>query len=100
MAKKFILGVLGLVLLLVVVFCVVVAMQPADYSISRSVTIDAPPEVVFAQVNDFHQWEAWSPWIELDPDAKETFEGPTSGEGAKFGWNGNDKVGEVQMTIL
>jgi len=28
------------------------------------------------QVNDFHQWDAWSPWAKLDPDAKITFEGP------------------------
>ena len=99
MLKKIILGVLGLVLLLVVGFCVVVAMQPSEYSISRSATIDAPPEVVFAQVNDFHKWEEWSPWAKLDPNSRATFAGPTSGEGANFHWSGNDEVGEGQMTI-
>src|SRR5207248_2982956 len=55
--------------------------------------------VVFAQVNDFHNWEAWSPWAKLDPAVKNTFEGPPSGTGAVFKWSGNDKVGEGSMTI-
>ena len=48
--------------LLIAVLVGVVAMQPSEYRIVRSATIDAPPETVFAQVNDFHAWEAWSPW--------------------------------------
>jgi hypothetical protein len=59
----------------------------------------APAEEVFAQVNDFHNWEGWSPWLDLDPNAKTTFEGPSSGEGAIFRWAGNENVGEGSMTI-
>jgi hypothetical protein len=54
---------------------------------------------VFAQVNDFHNWEAWSPWAKLDPAAKATFEGPHPGKGAIFRWAGNEEVGEGSMTI-
>jgi hypothetical protein len=35
----------------------------------------------------------------MDPNAKSTFEGPTSGEGAKFAWDGNSDVGAGNMTI-
>jgi hypothetical protein len=59
----------------------------------------APPAVPFAQVNDFHNWQEWSPWAKLDPNAKNSFEGPTSGEGAAFRWAGNAEVGEGVMTI-
>ncbi len=76
-----------------------VAMQPSDFRITRSATISAPPADVFAQVNDFHNWQAWSPWAKLDPAAKNTFEGPPSGPGAIFKWSGNDKVGEGSMTV-
>jgi uncharacterized protein YndB with AHSA1/START domain len=100
MIKKIILGIVIGLLLLVGGFAVVVAMQPAHYRVTRSGTIAAPPEAVFSQINDFHKWEAWSPWAKLDPDIKETFEGPSSGTGAKFSWTGNDKVGEGRMTIL
>ena len=84
---------------LLVIFLIVVALQPADYKITRSATISAPPSAVFAQVNDFHKWEAWSPWAKLDPSVKNTFEGSPAGKGAIFKWVGNDKVGEGQMTV-
>lgn len=81
-------------------FAVVVAMQPNEFRVTRSATIDAPPAAVFAHVNDFHKWDAWSPWAELDPNAKNTFEGPQQGKDAVFRWSGNDDVGEGSMTIL
>jgi len=81
------------------VLSVIVAMQPATFEVSRQATIAAPPEVVFNQVNDFHKWDAWSPWAKLDPQAKNTFEGPESGKGAAFHWEGNNEVGKGRMTI-
>jgi hypothetical protein len=54
---------------------------------------------VFAQVNDLHKWDAWSPWTKLDPDAKISFEGPESGTGAIAKWSGNSQVGEGTMTL-
>jgi uncharacterized protein YndB with AHSA1/START domain len=100
MFKKIVLGAVAMLALVVVVFVIAVAMQPAEYRVERSLAMKAPPEEVFHQVNDFHNWQAWSPWAELDPDAKVTFEGPTAGEGAIFRWAGNDQVGEGSMTIL
>lgn len=84
---------------LVAVFSVVVALQPADFRVTRSATIPAPPAHVFAQVNDLHKWEAWSPWAKLDPDAEASFEGSPAGEGAVMRWAGNREVGEGSMTI-
>jgi len=81
-------------------FAVVVALQPSDFRVSRSAKMAAPPEAVFAQVNDFHQWQAWSPWAKLDPDAKFSYSGPASGPGAVFRWAGNNEIGEGAMTIL
>ncbi len=83
----------------VVVLVIVVSLQPNDFRYVRTGMIDAPPAKVFAQVNDFHHWEAWSPWAKRDPNATNTFEGPTAGEGAKFAWAGNKEVGEGKMTI-
>ncbi len=84
---------------IVVVFVVVVAMQPSDFRIARTATISAPAPALFAQVNDFHNWEEWSPWAKLDPAAKTTFEGPAAGTGATFRWAGNKEIGEGSMTI-
>jgi hypothetical protein len=85
--------------LLIGLFVLVVAVQPTDFRVVRSATMAAPPARVFAQVNDFHKWEAWSPWVKLDPNAKVSYEGPTEGTGAKFHWAGNADVGEGNMTI-
>jgi hypothetical protein len=90
---------LGLVLL-VAVFAIVVSLRPAEFRVSRTATIAAPAPVVFEQVNDLHNWNTWSPWAKMDPNAKVTFEGPQAGEGAAFGWAGNSKVGEGKMTIV
>ena len=89
---------IGLVVV-IVVFVVVVAMQPADFRITRSGTVAAPADVVFDQVNDFHKWDGWSPWAKLDPGMKTTYGGPRAGTGATYAWVGNKEVGEGRMTI-
>jgi hypothetical protein len=85
---------------LVVLFVVVVSLRPSEFRVARSASMGAPPDVVFPHVNNLHNWEAWSPWAKLDPAAKTTYEGPSSGVGAVFGWSGNNKIGEGRMTIL
>jgi uncharacterized protein YndB with AHSA1/START domain len=95
MIKKILLGVAALV----AAFLVIVAIQPGEFTITRSATIAAPPAAVFAHVNDLHKWQAWSPWAKLDPDATNTFEGPSAGEGSAMTWSGNAQVGEGTMTI-
>ena len=41
---------------IVIVFVVVVALQPAEFRVTRSATITGPAPAVFAQVNDFRNW--------------------------------------------
>ena len=91
--------VLIVVAILLVVFVIVVATRPSQFRIVRSATMNAPAEVVFAQVNDFHAWRAWSPWEEKDPALKRTYEGPPAGKGTVYSWAGNKDVGEGRMTI-
>ena len=52
-------------------------------------TIVAPLEAVFAQVNDLHHWEGWSPWAKLDPNAQDmkVVASLWSGAKAKTKWN-------------
>jgi hypothetical protein len=83
----------------VVIFLVVVALQPSDFKIERSATMRAPAPAAFAQVNDFQNWRAWSPWEKVDPALKRQYEGPKAGNGAVYAWQGNKDVGEGRMTI-
>lgn len=84
---------------LIIGFVIVVLTRPEDFRVSRKAAMAAPPETVFAQVNDFHKWQAWSPWAKMDPNATYSYDGPAEGVGAKFGWSGNSKVGVGSMTI-
>jgi hypothetical protein len=76
-----------------------VATRPDEFSLVRSRAMAAPPNVVFAYVNDFHKWPEWSPWEKLDAGMKRELSGAPAGTGAVYYWNGNDKVGEGRMTI-
>ena len=68
-------------------------------TVQRSATIGAAPDRVFAHIVDFHNWGAWSPWDEMDPEMEKKFSGPDSGPGAKYSWSGNRKVGQGRMEI-
>jgi hypothetical protein len=91
--------ILVVVAVIILVFLGIVAILPSDFRITRSVYMSAPAEVVFEQVNDLHNMDVWSPWLEPDPAVKKTYEGPASGEGAVFAWAGNSEVGEGRLTI-
>ncbi|MBZ0207970.1 MAG: SRPBCC family protein [Flavobacteriales bacterium] len=95
MIKKILLALLAIVVLILIV----AAFQPDNYHVERSATVVAPPEAVFAQVNDFHNWQQFNPFQQLDPNAKVRYEGPEKGTGAKFLWEGNSKMGKGSMTI-
>ncbi|MEO8213108.1 MAG: SRPBCC family protein [Myxococcales bacterium] len=74
--------------------------RPDKYHVERATTIAAPPEVIYAQLVDFKNWPAWSPWEKRDPQMKKSFEGPPSGAGSSYSWQGNKEVGKGKMTIV
>ena len=90
--------ILGAIAAVVVIFAVVVASRPDTFELKRSLVINAPPDVVFAQVNDFHAWSNWSPWDKLDTDLKRTYGDVPAGVGASYHWVG-EKTGEGNMKI-
>jgi uncharacterized protein YndB with AHSA1/START domain len=91
--------ILLVLVVLAAVLAVVVYLQPDDYVVERSTVIPAPASDVFPLVNDFHRWNAWSPWEKIDPNMKRTIDGSPTGKGAKYAWIGNKEVGEGSMTI-
>jgi len=93
-------AILLIVVLLVAVLLLVAAMKPNTFRFARSITVNAPPEAVFAQVVDFHRWESWSPFEKLDPSMKKSFSGADQGVGAIYTWDGNAKAGAGRMEIV
>jgi hypothetical protein len=96
MLKKILLG----AAVLLAAFAAFIASRPADFKVERSVVINAPASAAFPWVNDLRKANDWSPWSELDPGMKQSYEGPAAGVGASYAWDGNDKVGSGKQTIV
>jgi effector-binding domain-containing protein len=73
---------------------------PTEFKVERSISIQAPKELVKEQVVYFKNSQKWSPWAKLDPNMKEWFEGEDGTVGAKHFWDGNDSVGEGSQEIM
>jgi effector-binding domain-containing protein/uncharacterized protein YndB with AHSA1/START domain len=73
---------------------------PRTAHVERSIVINAPPAMVFTVLNGFGQFNRWSPWADIDPNAVTTYEGPRTGPGAKMSWAGNAEVGTGSQEIL
>lgn len=90
-------------IILIVLLCALLGLastKPDQFQIQREISIKAPPEKVFAMINDFHNWADWSPWEKLDPQMKKTFSGLPSGQGSVYEWEGSSKVGKGRMEII
>jgi uncharacterized protein YndB with AHSA1/START domain len=97
------LKIVGSIIVAIVVLCVgvvaVAATRPDTFRVERSASIKAPPEKIYAVINDFRQWPSWSPWQKLDPQMKVVNSGPPTGKGAVSEWSGNSKVGAGRTEI-
>jgi effector-binding domain-containing protein len=72
---------------LVLIFVIVGFVLPRQRHVDRSIFIDAPPSVVFSQVNGFRNFTDWSPFVAVMPDAEYAYEGPDFGVGSKISWS-------------
>jgi effector-binding domain-containing protein len=89
------------ILLLILVMGIISFFMPSKIEIEKSIVIKAMPEVVFEQVNDLHNWEKWSPWIEADTTMDIKYFGNEKGEGAGFEWKSeNPRIGNGIITVL
>jgi uncharacterized protein YndB with AHSA1/START domain len=90
-----------IVLLVVAVAGVLIlaGLKPDTFRVQRAMTMKAPPEKIFALINDFRGWGAWSPWEKKDPAMKRTYSGAASGQGAVYAWDGDKNVGKGRMEI-
>ena len=87
------------IVLLIAGILILAATKPDTFRVQRAASINAPPEKVFAILNDFQKWGSWSPWEKKDPAMKRTWGAVTSGKGAKYAWEGNSDVGKGSMEI-
>ncbi len=73
--------------------------RPDSFRLERSTLIQAPPETIFPLIDNFRNWNQWSPWDKVDPQMQRTYTGPDHGVGCCYAWNGNKNVGSGSMEI-
>ena len=74
---------MGVLKKLLIVFGAVIAIFvissffiPKDYSVERTITIDAEPSDVYPYVVDLREWKKWGVWFKRDPNMQLTYSGP------------------------
>ncbi len=92
---KFLKYLLLFLLVAIVLGLIYVAMQPADYNVSRSAVIKQPLAKTFNVVNDFKTWEKWGPWHDEDTTIVTTYGDKTAGVGASQSWTSKDGPGSM-----
>lgn len=75
------------------------AARPDTFRVKRSANIAAPAHVIFPLINDFSEWQTWSPYEKMDLKMTRRFSEPSQGKGAVYEWSGNRKAGEGRMEI-
>lgn len=89
-----------IVVVIIVAILIYAATKSDSFRVERSLSMKSLPDNIFPLINDFHHWQAWSPWEKIDPAAKTTHSGAASGVGAIYEWDGNNKVGKGRMEII
>lgn len=75
------------------------AFKPDTSHISRSATIAASPDMVFALINDLRQFNTWNPFAKRDPQNVITYDAVTAGVGGAYHWQGEKSgAGRLQIT--
>ncbi len=64
---------------------------PQQIEIARGASIKAPPETIFAMLNEPKRWKEWSSWSQREPTMPIEYSGPTGGVGAKWSWNSKEQ---------
>ncbi|PKG51500.1 SRPBCC family protein [Olleya sp. 1-3] len=95
---KYIKYLLFLLLIAIIAIAIYVAVQPNDYTVTRSKTIQAPASLIYNEVIDFKNWEDWNAWIEEKPEMTITYPEQTKGIDGAYSWTDNGETGTMTTT--
>ena len=71
----------------------------AKFHVEKSIEINAPAERARQVIQDYRQWEIWSPWLCMEPTARITCDGEAATSGHAYSWEG-DMVGAGRMEFV
>lgn len=91
--------ILGGIVAIIAIILIAASRKPGTVHYERSIVINTTTDRIQPHITDFRKWGPWSPWEKKDPAMTRDFSGASSGIGARYGWKGNNKVGEGGMEI-
>src|SRR5690606_41862925 len=88
-----------LLLIAIIAGAIYIATKDGDYHVEETAIINAPLPVVFNEVNNYNNWEAWGPWRNETEDFIVKNKPETRGEGGGYNWDSDDICeGEIITT--
>jgi effector-binding domain-containing protein len=90
---------LFLILILIIGTSIYVATKEGDYQVEETRIVEAPQEMIFNEVNEFRNWEDWSPWLQSGDNPIMNYSEESSGEGATFSWK-SDEIGNGEIITI
>ena len=89
------------IVIAMIIFIAIGFFLPREVHVERSRIIDRSPATLYAVLNDYRQFSAWSPWAARDPDAEYRLSGPETGPGSRMSWEGDPRqVGSGWQEIV
>lgn len=72
-----------------------------DYSVERTIVINAEPSEIYPYVVDLKEWSKWGVWFKRDPNMELEFSGPDRAIGMRTEWKSETEGnGEMEITQL
>lgn len=97
-ALKKLLVVVGVLITLFVVTSFFIS---KDYSVERTIVINAEPSEIYPYIVDLKEWSKWGVWFKRDPNMELNFSGPDRAIGMRSEWKSDTEGnGEMEITKL
>lgn len=88
-----------LILLVLIGILVYAATKPDQYTIKRSILIQARAEQIYPLINNLHTLNRCNPLLGKDPSLRGTYNEIAAGEGASYSYEGNKRTGSGYVSI-
>jgi len=97
-ALKKLLVVVGVLITLFVVTSFFIS---KDYSVERTIVINAEPSEIYPYIVDLKEWSKWGVWFKRDPNMELNFSWPDRAIGMRSEWKSDTEGnGEMEITQL
>lgn len=84
-------------LLAIYLLCCTIGIKRFDTT--RSIVINASPEQIFSEINDYKKWPAWSPWARRDKNMINEYSGNAGEVGHKNSWKSESEGSGAQEIV-